>query len=100
MAMSIPLPESIRTLFAAFPLHTYPTIERTPSSTRDHVTLWILPPNRPEVSCLSGDVECLKWQAYLALKGVQHLKLRWDVQPEGALNGRLPNLYLPDNGGE
>ena len=44
---------------------------------------------------LSEDVECLKWQAYLALRGLTDIAVRWDVQPEGALEGRLPNLRVP-----
>ena len=43
----------------------------------------------------SEDVECLKWQAYLALRGLTDIAVRWDVQPEGALEGRLPNLRVP-----
>jgi metaxin len=56
-------------------------------------TLAIAPPRD---ALLSTDVECLKWQAYLALRGLHHIALRWDISPEGALDARLPILLLPD----
>jgi len=56
-------------------------------------TLWILPP-REKNSLLSADVECLKWQAYLALRGLTDIKIRWDIAPEGSISGSLPNLYI------
>ncbi|KAG6830756.1 hypothetical protein H0H92_014837 [Tricholoma furcatifolium] len=37
------------------------------------------------------DVECLKWQAYLALRGIE-IHLRTDIDPQGAVDGHLPNL--------
>ena len=44
---------------------------------------------------LSSDVECLKWQAYLALRGLSDVSVRWDVSVDGALDARLPNLHVP-----
>ncbi|KAK7037968.1 GST-C-6 domain-containing protein [Favolaschia claudopus] len=89
--MSIPAP--IAQLFSHFPLHTFPPI--SPSSGRHpHTpTLWIQSP-RSDSSRLSADVECLKWQAYLALRGLSQIAVRCDIAPEGAMGGRLPNLHL------
>ncbi|KAG6376230.1 hypothetical protein JVT61DRAFT_2205 [Boletus reticuloceps] len=83
-------------LFSRFPIHTNTPV---PVPTRFLViqpTLWIAPP-RDTDALLSTDVECLKWQAYLALRGITHIALRWDISPEGALDARLPNLHLPDS---
>ncbi len=55
-------------------------------------TLWIAPPSD---NLLSSDVECLKWQAYLALRGLKDVRLRWDIAPEGCIDGALPNLHTP-----
>jgi metaxin len=46
---------------------------------------------------LSGDVECLKWQAYLALRGLDGIKVRWDIAPEGSVGESLPNLHVPSD---
>ncbi|KAG8217595.1 hypothetical protein J3R82DRAFT_5746 [Butyriboletus roseoflavus] len=81
--------------FSRFPLHTYPPILVPPRFPVVQPTLWIAPP-RDIVAFLSTDVECLKWQAYLALRGVDHIAVRWDISPEGALDARLPVLHLPD----
>ncbi|KAF8912040.1 hypothetical protein CPB84DRAFT_1742680 [Gymnopilus junonius] len=40
-------------------------------------------------------VECLKWQAYLALRGLTNIHLRWDIAPEGSIDRALPNLHVP-----
>ncbi|KAG6889817.1 hypothetical protein C0995_014294 [Termitomyces sp. Mi166 len=57
--------------------------------------LWVLPAECGD-SPLSADVECLKWQAYLALRAVP-VRLRTDIHPAGALGRRLPNLHAdPD----
>ena len=99
--MATVLPAPIRTLFSHFPLYTYPATPspyqalpiRTP-------TLWIrLPRVTSGSDVLSSDVECLKWQAYLALKFSQtvdpaRLAVRWDVSSSGAVDGRLPNLHV------
>lgn len=44
---------------------------------------------------LSADVECLKWQAYIALRGLVSIRVRFNVSPDGALESRLPNLHVP-----
>lgn len=86
------LPAPLRRFFALFPLHTYP--EDRVSSRLTQPTLWILPP--PPSSRLSGDVECLKVQAELALRGIKEISFRWDIHPDGGINGSLPCLLLPD----
>lgn len=106
--MAIEIPTAVKSIFSHFPLHTYPATYspyqaqpiRTP-------TLWVRPPrsakahNEPgSPDVLSGDVECLKWQAYLALRFSQapqptRVAVRWDVSVSGALDGRLPNLHVP-----
>lgn len=80
-------------LLLRFPLYTYPPLAH-PSPVL-LPTLCIAPP-RDTVALLSTDVESLKWQAYLALRGIDNIPLRWDISPEGALDARLPNLLLPD----
>ncbi|KAF8586554.1 hypothetical protein K439DRAFT_1615089 [Ramaria rubella] len=45
---------------------------------------------------LSRDVECLKWQAYIALRGISGTLVRWDVDSSGGVDGRLPTLWLPE----
>lgn len=82
-------------LLARFPLHTLPAVNVQHRLPVVHPTLWIAPP-RDLAVLLSADVECLKWQAYLALRGIDNIALRWDISPEGALDARLPNLHLPD----
>lgn len=60
-------------------------------------TLWIAPP-RIANDLLSRDVECLKWQAYLALRGLKDVSVLWSVAPSGGIDGRLPNLQVPMSG--
>lgn len=104
--MSVPLPKFLKDFYALFPLYTYPESlsVHSPSLSEDedtvHValnpTLCIVPPTRLESSMLSADVQCLKWQAYLALRRIPGgIRVRWDLSPDGALGGSLPNLYLP-----
>lgn len=105
--MAIPLPKFLKDFYALFPLYTYPeTLSvHSPSLSEgdedtvyivSNPTLCIVPPTRPESSMLSADVQCLKWQAYLALRRLQGgIRVRWDLSPDGALGGCLPNLYLP-----
>lgn len=31
----------------------------------------------------------------MALRGLKGIKVRWDIAPEGATDGSLPNLHLP-----
>ncbi|KAK0228765.1 hypothetical protein IW262DRAFT_639112 [Armillaria fumosa] len=87
------VPAIIQKLLAPFPLYTYPPIP-PPSQTKTHPTpcLWIHPPHSPD-GVLSSDVECLKWQAYLALRGLDHIAVRTDVDPQGSIDGQLPNLW-------
>lgn len=91
------LPAPLAKLFALFPLHTYPAIPLPDKHPITGPTLWIHPPSAPPDAhdLLSADVECLKWQAHLALRGVSEVQVRWDVVAEGALGERLPNLQLP-----
>lgn len=41
---------------------------------------------------------CLKWQAYLALRGLKDVSVLWSVAPSGGIDGRLPNLQVPMSG--
>jgi metaxin len=79
--------------YAHFPLHTYPAVYPPSSFSLERPTLWIARPRG--TGSLSADVECLKWQAYLALRGVTNVAVRWDISPDGALGGRFPNLQIP-----
>jgi metaxin len=94
--LSIPAP--LRSFYALWPLHTWPPIHpsRNPKPLT-HPTLWIHPP-RDSVLLLSADVECLKWQAYLALRGLERVFVRWDVSPDGGVDGRLPCLHVTRSG--
>ncbi|KAG9012079.1 hypothetical protein FRB94_011775 [Tulasnella sp. JGI-2019a] len=92
--MSYSVPAPIQKLFSAFPLLTYPAIPNPYVTSISHPTLWIAPPSDPKTSHLSSGVECLKWQAYLAFRGVKDLHIRWDIAPEAGLDGRLPTLQL------
>jgi metaxin len=92
------VPKPILSFFSLFPLHTYPPIPPPRKTVITQPTLWILPPRNSDVeqtSLLSSDIECLKWQAYLALRGVKHTILRWDITPDGAIDRHLPNLHIP-----
>ena len=94
--LSVPLP--LAKLFSYFPLKTYPPLRpaKIPIVTP---LLWIHPPHSSapgKESVLSADVECLKWQAHIALRGLHNVAVRWDVSQEGALDGRLPNLQIPN----
>ncbi len=93
--MPLSAPEPLQKFFALFPLHTYPAVDNPYSKKISKATLWILPPLQPQTSDLSSDVECLKWQAYLALRGIRDVDLRWDISPEAGLGGHLPTLHLP-----
>ena len=93
--LTVPLP--LAKLFSYFPLKTYPPSKLAKLPIFDPL-LWVHPPF-PSVpgkeSVLSADVECLKWQAHIALRGLRNVSVRWDVSQDGALNGRLPNLQTP-----
>jgi len=92
------IPAQLRSFYALWPLHTWPPIHpsHNPKSLT-HPTLWIHPP-RDSVLLLSADVECLKWQAYLALRGLERVSVRWDVSPDGGVDGRLPCLHVTRSG--
>ncbi|KAI0723753.1 hypothetical protein C8T65DRAFT_627321 [Cerioporus squamosus] len=95
-ALGISLPAPLRHFFSLFPLYTHPAIE-SPDKAQPVTapTLWIHVPWSPDADVLSSDVECLKWQAYLALRGLSDIAVRWDVAVDGALDARLPNLHVP-----
>lgn len=107
MASTLSLPKPLQHLFSHFPLHTYPSVPAPhKASPVTRPTLWVHPPrNVEDPDFLSSDVECLKWQAYLALRGLTNVALRWDIAADGAIEGRLPNLQVPlegskDGGGQ
>ncbi|KAF9073693.1 hypothetical protein BDP27DRAFT_1259633 [Rhodocollybia butyracea] len=87
--MQVPAP--LQTLFSYFPLYTHPPLHPNAKSVEEP-TIWVHPPS---TSLLSSDVECLKWQAYLALRGLDGIRVRSDVDAQGAIGGRLPNLHVP-----
>jgi metaxin len=90
------MPSFVRTLYSHFPLRYNPAVPppfTTPLSTTP--VLWITPPAPSTSTVLSTDVECLKWQAYIALRGLNDVKVRWDIDPAGGVDGRLPNVWLP-----
>ncbi|KAI0289853.1 hypothetical protein BC826DRAFT_1106794 [Russula brevipes] len=93
--VAVPLPLAI--LFSYFPLKTYPSSKPTkPPITAPLLWIHPPPPSAPgNESVLSADVECLKWQAHIALRGLHNISVRWDVSQDGALGGRLPNLQIP-----
>ena len=106
---SVPAP--IKHFFSKFPIYTYPSIDvasaRNPSNSTQS-ELWIAPPRalaknidtntNDYNSLLSADVECLKWQAYIALRGVRDVRVRWDIPPEGGVDARLPSLLVVRTG--
>ncbi|KAA1469207.1 hypothetical protein DENSPDRAFT_834778 [Dentipellis sp. KUC8613] len=94
-----PVPKPLAKFFSLFPLYTFPAQPPPNKHSVTAPTLWIHPPPGSQHSreLLSSDVECLKWQAYVALRGLRDIQVRWDVQPEGALGGRLPNLHTPSS---
>jgi metaxin len=97
MSSFIAVPSPIVAFVSRFPLKTNPPIVPIDKTRLTAPTLWILPPRSTSEPLLSGDVECLKWQAYLALRGLRGIKIRWDIAPEGALTGSLPNLHIPNS---
>lgn len=93
------IPEPIRKFFSSFPLYTYPAPENPYSKSITKPTLWIEPPRKLELDekdHFSRDVECLKWQAYLSLRGIKDFDVRWDVAGEAGVGGHLPTLQLPN----
>lgn len=86
------VPAVVRRFYSYFPLYSYE--EETVKSAPAHPTLWVAPPvTSPR---LSGDIECLKWQTYLALRNVSAIRLRYDIRPDGGVGGVLPSLHLPN----
>ncbi|KAG2061590.1 hypothetical protein BDR06DRAFT_947068 [Suillus hirtellus] len=101
MASVLSLPEPLQRFLSKFPLHTYSPIQVISRCPSQKPTLWIAPPRTTAVDqafnsdILSTDVECLKWQAYIALRGLTNIAVRWDISPEGGIDGRLPCLHTP-----
>lgn len=93
--MSFPsLPAPLHSFLSLFPLKTLPPVPF--SKVFIAPTIWIHP-SKEQDSPLSADVECLKWQAYLALRGINALRIRTDISHQGAIHSRLPNLHIsPD----
>lgn len=101
--MPVQLPQPLYSFFSLFPLYAYPEVPN-PQKSGDvedtYTTLWVRPPKRQlllqpfRLGALSRDVECLKWQAHIALKGIANVHVRWDISPDGAVGGRLPNLHI------
>lgn len=106
MASVFSLPEPLQRFLSKFPLHTYPPVPVISKCPLQKPTLWIAPPRTTAIDqtsdsdILSTDVECLKWQAYIALRGVNNIAVRWDISPEGGIDGRLPCLHTPDASSE
>jgi metaxin len=89
---------ALKSFFSHFPLHAYPPILSTTTTNVESLpSLWIHPPLNPYSNLLSSDVECLKWQAYLALRNISNIFVRWDVAADGGIGGRLPNFHVPSN---
>ena len=91
MQSLLSVPQPLAKLFSHFPLKTYPPSKPAKVPIVAPL-LWIHPPEKEGV--LSADVECLKWQAHISLRGIQDVSVRWDISQEGALGGRLPNLQV------
>jgi metaxin len=93
MTSVIPIPPPLKAFFAHFPLYVYPPIQtRERQEYSKYPTLWIHPPFDPSANLLSSDIECLKWQAYIALRGLSNILVRWDFHPDAGIDGHLPNL--------
>jgi len=93
MTSVIPIPPLLKAFFALFPLYTHPPIRtRERQDCSKLPTLWIHPPFDPSSNFLSSDIECLKWQAYIALRGLPNILVRWDLPPDAGIDGHLPNL--------
>jgi metaxin len=93
MASVLAIPPPLKAFFALFPLYTYPAIQtRERKSCSKSPTLWIHPPFDPSSNFLSSDIECLKWQAYIALRGPFNISVRWDLPPDAGIDRHLPNL--------
>ncbi|KAI5121027.1 hypothetical protein M0805_005972 [Coniferiporia weirii] len=98
---TIPIPAIVHKVFSKFPLYTHPSVDAATcqnASLQTRSTLWIAPPGPNANNVLSADVECLKWQSYIALRGVKNIGVRWDIAPEGGIDGRLPSLLAVEVG--
>ncbi|KAK0463879.1 uncharacterized protein EV420DRAFT_1520516 [Desarmillaria tabescens] len=90
--LTMQVPPIIQKLLSPFPFHTYLAIPPPRQSNRYPTPcLWIHPPHSPN-GVLSSDVECFKWRAYLAPRGLDRIAVRTDIDPQGAIDGQLPNL--------
>lgn len=95
MTSVIPIPPPLKAFFAHFPLYSHPPIQtRERQKCSKSPTLWIHPPFDPSSNSLSSDIECLKWQAYIALRGLSNVLVRWDLSSEAGIDGHLPNLCI------
>ena len=104
MSSHISIPAPVKNFFSLFPLYRYPANlpPPTPLTTTRSVTLLIAPPLQahlpsadplrlqPGASHLSADVESLRWQAYIALRGVRGVRVSWAAGGE-----EVPKLVLP-----
>ncbi|KAJ3880704.1 hypothetical protein F5051DRAFT_399346 [Lentinula edodes] len=91
------VPGPLKSLFSYFPLYSYPPLNAKGNQVLECPTIWVHPSKHHTSAdaVLSSDVECLKWQAYLALRGLSNIRVRFDVDAQGAIDGRLPNLHVP-----
>ncbi|KAJ3930057.1 MAG: hypothetical protein NXY57DRAFT_898860 [Lentinula lateritia] len=91
------VPGPLKSLFSYFPLYSYPPLNAKGKQVLEYPTIWVHPSKHHTSAdaVLSSDVECLKWQAYLALRGLSNIRVRFDVDAQGAIDGRLPNLHVP-----
>ena len=94
---------------AKFPLRQNPriTLPSNPYRPVRTATLWLSPPSgytpnggsssltEDTSMLLSADVECLKWQAYIALSGLSSIRVRFDVTSDGALETVYPTCIFP-----
>ncbi|GJJ10539.1 hypothetical protein Clacol_004766 [Clathrus columnatus] len=95
MAGRVPMPEALKMLYSQFPLRYTAAILPPPlNASSSAPVLWIAPPLATS-KYLSTDVECLKWQAYIALRGLKDINIRWDIYSSGGIDGRLPCLWIP-----
>lgn len=92
---SIPIPPLVATVFAHFPLVTYPSPDLLSTSAPSAPTLWLLgPPPSPTSSSESLDPTCREAQAFARFNDVK-VEVRWLSTPAGAVEGILPSLHLP-----
>lgn len=91
---AIPIPTLVATLFAQFPLKTYPA-PPTSALAPPSPTLWLLGPPPPP-STESFDPLCRQAQALARFTSPSSpLVIRWLPSPASAPGGTLPALHLP-----